>query len=70
MARLQSSGRGTVVPCHGPYTEAPDLLMAPGRYFRSWPIATDIVLEPNVGFRGTAEVAGAFQDRKNDLRVS
>jgi hypothetical protein len=26
----------------------------------TWPITTDMALEPNVGFRGTAEVAGAL----------
>ena len=26
------------------------------RDFRSWPITSDIALEPNVGFRGTADI--------------
>ena len=34
----------------------------------SWPVASHIALEPNVGFPGIAEVAGAFQDRET-LRV-
>ncbi len=35
---------------------------------RSWPVASHIALEPNVGLPGIAEVAGAFQDRETPVR--
>ncbi len=34
----------------------------------SWPVASHIALEPNVGFPSIAEVAGAFQDRETPAR--